>query len=64
MKKQISLQEYLSLRPGDLKREEYRHVLLLLYWPVYLLAFLIIERFVGGGYHTIRCALDDAIPFC
>ena len=64
MKKHISLREYLSLRPADLKREEYRHVLLLLYWPAYLLTFLIIERFTGGEYHLIRCAADDAIPFC
>ena len=64
MKDRIELGEYLSLKPADLKKEEYRHVLMLLYWPVYLLAFLYIERFAGGEYHTIRCAADGAIPFC
>ena len=64
MKDRIELREYLSLRPADLKKEEYRHVLLLLYWPVYILAFLYIERFAGGEYHTIQCAADGAIPFC
>ena len=60
----IPFNEYLSLKPSDLKKERYRHVLLLLYWPVYLLVFLMIERFTGGAYTPIRCGLDDAIPFC
>ena len=64
MKNQIPLREYLSLKPADLKKAEYRHLLLLLYWPAYLLAFLFIERFAGGEYHVIHCAADDAIPFC
>ena len=64
MKNRIALREYLSLRPADLKREEYRHLLLLLYWPAYLLVFLVIERFAGGDWHVVRCAADDAIPFC
>ena len=64
MKNSITLKEYLKLRPEDLKKDEYRHVLLLLYWPLYLLAFLYIERFAGGIYTPVHCFLDDAIPWC
>ena len=64
MRSAIPLKEYLSLKAKDLKTERYRHILLLLYWPVYLLAFLVIERYTGGVYTPIRCAADDLIPFC
>jgi len=38
---------------------------LLLFWPLYILAFIIIERFLPvEHYHLIHCALDDLIPFC
>ena len=48
----------------DLKKEKYKHVFLLLYWPFYGLAFLILERFSNLTYHTVECALDRKIPFC
>lgn len=42
----------------------YRHLKLLLYWPIYGLAFLILERGLSLSYHTVHCSLDDLIPFC
>ena len=43
----------------------HRHYLLLLYWPLFGLAFNIAEsgKFTGA-YHLIRCGLDERIPFC
>jgi len=64
MRTRIPLGEYLSLKGSDLRKEEYRHLWLLLYWPIYLLVFLIIERFIGGAYTPIHCPADDRIPFC
>ena len=62
MKEEISWGEYLHLRPGDLKKPEYRHVLLLLYWPIELAFFALAGR-LPWTYHPIYSALDDAIPF-
>ena len=57
--------DYRKLRPGNLLSPEYRHVLLLLYWPAYLLSFILIERLCPApAYHTVWCKLDDLIPFC
>lgn len=57
--------DYRKLRPGKLLTPEYRHVLLLLYWPAYLLSFLLLERLCPAPvYNTVWCRLDDYIPFC
>lgn len=56
--------DYRALRPGNITDPAYRHILLLLYWPIHGLAFLLLER--GGfirRYYTVQCALDGLIPF-
>ncbi len=56
--------DYRGLRPGNITDPAYRHILLLLYWPVHGLLFLLLER--GGlarHYYTVQCALDGRIPF-
>ncbi len=58
------LYDYRALRPGNVTGPAYRHVLLLLYWPVYGLLFWGVERlWPVGGYTPVRCALDGLIPF-
>lgn len=46
-------------------RGSWRHqLLLLLYWPLYLVMFFFVERFYPvEHYHVMHCALDDMIPF-
>ncbi len=57
--------DYRALRFNNLTSEEYRHLLYLLYWPVYGLLFLFVERFYQvGSYHVVYCRADDWIPFC
>lgn len=57
--------DYRRLRLHNVLSPEFRHLLWLLYWPAYLLAFLLIERLCPAAeYHTVHCALDDMIPFC
>jgi len=57
--------DYRKLRPSNILAPEFRHVLLLLYWPAYLLSFILIERLCPAPvYHTVWCRLDDLIPFC
>lgn len=56
--------DYRALRLNNINSEEYRHLKLLLYWPVYGLLFLYVERFYPvASYHVMHCALDDWIPF-
>lgn len=57
--------DYRRLRLHDLNSGEYRHLWYLLYWPVYGLLFLFVERFYSvGSYHVVYCWADDLIPFC
>lgn len=65
MKLRPPVVDYRTLRLSNLLSPAFRHVLLLLYWPAYLLSFILIERLCPApAYHTVRCALDDLIPFC
>ena len=57
--------DYRKLRLSNILSPEFRHVLLLLYWPAYLLSFVLIERLCPAPvYNTVWCKLDDMIPFC
>lgn len=56
--------DYRALRLSNITSPAYRHILLLLYWPVHGLLFLLLER--GGltdRYTAVQCALDSLIPF-
>lgn len=55
---------YRGLRWSNLRSPRYRHLFWLLYWPVYGLMFLLLERVFPLNFHPIACALDDYIPFC
>ncbi len=57
--------DYRKLRFRNICSAEYRHLLLLLYWPFYGLLFLFVERFYSvDSYFPMYCPLDDRIPFC
>ncbi len=40
------------------------HILMLLYWPLYLAFFFFIERFLILEYAPVECRFDALIPFC
>ena len=42
---------------------QYKHYLLLLYFPVYLAAFRWLETVTPDKIHIIECSLDKYIPF-
>ena len=44
--------------------EKYKHLLLLLYFPIYILWFAYIEKTVTTHFHVIHMEIDDYIPFC
>lgn len=53
-----------QLRLRKINEPEYRHFKLLLYWPIYGLLFLFVERFYPvQSYFSVWCPLDDRIPF-
>ena len=57
--------DYRQLKTSNLNTDTYRHLKLLLYWPVYGLLFLFVERFYPVEQYTVmHFALDDMIPFC
>ncbi len=43
---------------------KHKHLLLQLYWLIYLPWFAYLERTVTTRFHVIHMALDDYIPFC
>ena len=50
---------------NKLNTEEYSHLKLLLYWPLYGLVFWFVERaYRPGAYIVMHCSLDNMIPFC
>lgn len=56
--------DYRKLRFNNLNTDEFKHLKLLLYWPVFGLLFLFVERFYKVDYYyPMHCALDDMIPF-
>ncbi len=62
MREEISWKEYFSLRPRDLRKPEYKHLFLLLFWPLELVYFTLVGRILQT-YHPVICALDEQIPF-
>lgn len=54
-----------NFRLNKLNTPQYRHLWWLLFWPVYILRYTILESLTpAAGYTVIHCALDDLIPFC
>jgi len=56
---------YRNFRWNKLNTEEYRHLKLLLYWPIFGVLFLFVERFYPvDSYYVVHCPMDDRIPLC
>lgn len=53
-----------NFRLRNINQPQYRHLWWLLFWPVYLLRYFLIELFnPARTYHVMHCVLDDRIPF-
>lgn len=56
--------DYSSFRLRKLNTQQFRHMKLLLYWPVFGLLFGLLERcYEPSSYFVMHCGLDDLIPF-
>lgn len=57
--------DYRRLRTNNLNSKEFKHLKLLIFWPVFGILFLFAERFYQVEYYyPMHCSLDDLIPFC
>lgn len=57
--------DYRKLRISNINSDEFRHLKLLLFWPLFGLLFLFVERFYRVDYYyPMYCSFDDLIPFC
>ncbi len=57
--------DYRQFRLEKLSAPEFRHLWLLLFWPLFGIAFGLLERLPDAGrFRAVHCALDDVIPFC
>lgn len=43
---------------------KYRHMFYILFWPLYIAAFVITEQITAANYTVVECSLDAYIPFC
>jgi multisubunit Na+/H+ antiporter MnhC subunit len=56
--------DYRRFRFRRLNTDEFRHLYLLLFWPIYGILFFCLERVrTVHYYHLMHCWLDDIIPF-
>jgi len=62
--KKPPLYDYRHLRPNTLLTPQYRHLLLLIFWPVFSMIFAFLERRnIGGTFLVMYTPLDSHIPF-
>ncbi len=58
--------DYKQLRLKNITEPRFKHLLLLLFWPIYGLIFMTIEHIINpgpDGFTAIHCAWDELVPF-
>lgn len=60
---EIMFDYYKDFNFKNITSPKYRHLFYVLFWPAYLLLFVLIEKYVVAVY-DMHCPLDDVIPFC
>ncbi len=64
VKERRAMVDYARLSLKTLNTDEYRHLKYLIFWPLFGLMFMFVERFYHADtYYVMHCALDDIIPF-
>ncbi len=57
--------DYRKFRLNKLKSKEFSHLLMVIYWPLFGLAFSAVERSLKvKRYYAVYSPIDDYIPFC
>lgn len=61
----LEIVDYRKLRPNNINSDQFKHLWLLLFWPIFGIMFMGVERLgFNSGYTPVYCPLDDRIPFC
>lgn len=64
MKHEYTVYDYRGLRLSNVTSPQYRHLLMLLYWPLFGILFWYVEQVHPVDfYYPMYCPLDDWIPF-
>lgn len=58
------MKNYRNLRFSNINTPEFSHLKLLLFWPIFGILFLLVERVIPLQFHEVYCSIDDLIPFC
>lgn len=57
--------DYRKFQFSKLNDPEFRHLKYLVYWPLYGILFLTVERlWIRDSYFPVHCSLDNRIPLC
>ena len=57
--------DYRQFRFHKLNTEQFQHLKLLIFWPIFGILFTYVERLQPSRhYYEVHCFLDDLIPFC
>lgn len=51
------------IKDGKLNVQDYKHILWLIFWPIFGIAFYYAELFYPADFKPVYCILDDFIPF-
>ena len=57
--------DYRGFRFNKLNTPEFEHLNYLIFWPIFGMMFLTVERlWIRDSYFPMYCSFDDVIPFC
>lgn len=60
----MNIVDYRKFRLKNITDPQWRHLLLLLYWPLFGIGFFTVERLLPLDFKPVYHPLDDLIPFC
>lgn len=56
--------DYRKLRFNNITSDEFKHLFLLIFWPLFGLVFWFLERGIERDFFAVECTFDAVIPFC
>jgi len=61
----LNIKYYKDLRFNNINSNKYKHLLLIIYWPIFGIVFRLLEMWENRNFTPIEWpAVDGAIPFC
>lgn len=60
----MQIVDYRAFRLSKLNTKEFKHIKLLLFWPIFGIIFTSLERIFSPQFNPVYTPVDDMIPFC